>query len=244
MVFTVLMKKEFFKMKATNKKITDVFFDLDHTLWDFEKNSALAFETVFKMQDIDIIMTEFLKFYVPINRAYWERYRKDEISQKELRYGRLKDTFDLMQYTIEDDLIIFLSQEYLHFLPKYNHLFEGTIEILEYLKPNYNLHIITNGFAVIQENKLNNSYITHYFKSITNSEMAGVKKPNPFIFEYALDLANAKKENSIMIGDCLEADVQGALDAGIDAIFFNENNVKVVADIKQVNHLLELKKYL
>lgn len=231
-------------MKATSKKITDVFFDLDHTLWDFEKNSALAFETVFKMQDIDIIMTEFLKFYVPINRAYWERYRKDEISQKELRYGRLKDTFDLMQYTLEDDLIIFLSQEYLHYLPKFNHLFEGTIEILEYLKTNYNLHIITNGFAVIQENKLNNSYITHYFKSITNSEMAGVKKPNPFIFEYALDLANTKKENSIMIGDCLEADVQGALDAGIDAIFFNENNAKVVADIKQVNHLLELKKYL
>lgn len=231
-------------MSTKKTNITDVFFDLDHTLWDFEKNSALAFETVFKMQDVDIIMTEFLNFYVPINRAYWERYRKDEISQKELRYGRLKDTFDLMQFTIEDDLIIFLSQEYLHYLPKFNHLFEGTIEILEYLKTNYNLHIITNGFAVIQENKLNNSYITHYFKSITNSEMAGVKKPNPFIFEYALDLANAKKENSIMIGDCLEADVQGALDAGIDAIFFNENNVKVVADIKQVNHLLELKKYL
>jgi putative hydrolase of the HAD superfamily len=129
-------------------------------------------------------------------------------------------------------------------LPKYNHLFEGTIEILEYLKAKYNLHIITNGFAEIQENKLNNSYITHYFKSITNSEMAGVKKPNPLIFEYALDLAKAKKENSIMIGDCIEADVQGALDAGLDAIFFNENNTKVTEKIKQVNHLLELKKYL
>jgi putative hydrolase of the HAD superfamily len=129
-------------------------------------------------------------------------------------------------------------------LPKYNHLFEGTIEILEYLKAKYNLHIITNGFAEIQENKLNNSYITHYFKSITNSEMAGVKKPNPLIFEYALDLAKTKKENSIMIGDCIEADVQGALDAGLDAIFFNENNTKVTEKIKQVNHLLELKKYL
>ena len=231
-------------MNTTNRNITDVFFDLDHTLWDFEKNSALAFETVFKMQDIELNMDAFLDFYVPINREYWERYRKDEITQKQLRFGRLKDTFDLLEFTIDDASVVFLSEQYIYYLPKYNHLFEGTIEILEYLKAKYNLHIITNGFAEIQENKLNNSYITHYFKSITNSEMAGVKKPNPLIFEYALDLAKTKKENSIMIGDCIEADVQGALDAGLDAIFFNENNTNVTKKIKQVNHLLELKKYL
>ncbi len=235
---------EFFKMKTTNINITDVFFDLDHTLWDFEKNSALAFENVFKIQEISVNMTDFLKFYVPINREYWERYRKDEITQKELRFGRLKDTFDLLEFVIDDLTIIFLSEQYLYYLPKYNHLFEGTIEILDYLKPKYNLHIITNGFAEIQENKLNNSYITHYFKSITNSEMAGVKKPNSIIFEYALNLAKAKKENSIMIGDCIDSDVQGALDAGLDAILFNESNARVADNIKQVNHLLELKNYL
>ena len=137
-----------------------------------------------------------------------------------------------------------MSEEYIFYLPKYNHLFEGTIEILDYLKPKYNLHIITNGFAEIQGNKMNNSYISHYFKTITNSEMAGVKKPNSLIFDYALDLAQAKKENSIMIGDCIEADVQGALDAGLDAILFTESSEQVVENIKQVNHLLELKKYL
>ena len=231
-------------MKTKHANITDVFFDLDHTLWDFEKNSALAFETVFKMQKMSVNMNDFLQFYVPINLKYWERYRKDEISQKELRLGRLKETFDLLEFPIEDQSILILSEQYIHYLPKYNHLFEGTIEILEYLNLKYNLHIITNGFSEIQENKLNNSNITHYFKTVTNSEMVGVKKPNALIFEYALGLAKAKKESSIMIGDCLEADVQGALDAGLDAIFFNGNN-KVVADnIKQVNHLLELKKYL
>lgn len=227
-----------------NNTITDVFFDLDHTLWDFEKNSALAFETVFKIQDLDVDMANFLSFYVPINKEYWERYRKDEVTQKELRYGRLKETFDLIGYAVSDDLIDLLSVEYIRYLPKFNHLFDGAIEILDYLKPKYNLHIITNGFAEIQGNKLNNSYITHYFKTITNSEMAGVKKPNQKIFEYALDLAETRKENSIMIGDCIDADVKGALDAGLDAILFNENNVPIAENIKQINHLLELKKYL
>ena len=228
----------------TNINITDVFFDLDHTLWDFEKNSVLAFETIFKMQDLAINMTDFLQFYMPINREYWERYRKDEITQKELRFGRLKDTFDLMKFNISDDTILFLSEQYLYYLPKYNHLFEGTIEILEYLRPKYDLHIITNGFAEIQGNKMDNSNISHYFKTITNSEMAGVKKPNRLIFDYALDLARTQKESSIMIGDCIEADVKGALDAGLDAIFFNEMNQPVAKNIKQINHLLELKNYL
>lgn len=235
---------EFFKMKIENLNITDVFFDLDHTLWDFEKNSALAFEKVFEKQNIQINNAAFLLHYIPINRKYWEMYRKDEITQLELRFGRLKETFDLLNYTIADDAIVFLSEQYIHYLPKYNHLFDGAIPILDYLKEKYNLHIITNGFAEIQENKLNNSYITSYFKTITNSEMAGFKKPNRMIFEYALDLAKAKKENSIMIGDCLEADVQGALDAGLDAIFFNESKVEVLQNIKQVNHLIELKKFL
>ena len=231
-------------MKTINTTITDVFFDLDHTLWDFEKNSALAFETVFQTQKLVINMPNFLQFYVPINREYWERYRKDEITQKQLRYGRLKDAFDLIDYTISDEMIELLAVEYIRYLPKFNHLYDGTIEILEYLKPKYNLHIITNGFAEIQGSKLDNSYITHYFKTITNSEMAGVKKPNLKIFEFALNLAQAKKEASIMIGDCIEADVQGALDAGLDAVFFNEYKVPVDNAIKQVNHLLELKKIL
>jgi putative hydrolase of the HAD superfamily len=196
------------------------------------------------MQDLEVNMTEFLRIYAPINREYWERYRKDEINQKEMRLGRLKDTFDLLEFSIDDTSIVILSEQYIHYLPKYNHLYDGTIEILDYLKTKYSLHIITNGFAEIQGNKLNNSCITHYFKTITNSEMAGVKKPNSLIFEYALDLAKAKKENSIMIGDCIEADVQGALDAGLDAILFNENNMLVTENIKQVSHLLELKKYL
>ena len=225
-------------------KIDHVFFDLDHTLWDFEKNSALAIETIFNKHAINVNLQLFLFHYVPINIKYWELYRVDKITQLELRLGRLKDTFELLNFQIDDDKIIFLSEEYIEYLPKFNHLFDGAIEILDYLKPKYNLHIITNGFQEIQDNKLKNSNIDHYFTTITNSEMAGVKKPNPKIYDYAITEANASKSNSIMIGDCIEADVKGALNFGMQAILFNIDPSKSYDNIKQVSHLLELKNHL
>ncbi|WP_395057808.1 YjjG family noncanonical pyrimidine nucleotidase [Flavobacterium sp.] len=229
-------------MKNTN--IKDVFFDLDHTLWDFDRNSELTFEAIFNKNHPTIETKDFIEKYVPINQACWKLYQYDKITHAELRYNRLKHSFDAIDYIISDEEIDSIANDYIRFLPENNHLFDGAIELLDYLKPKYNLHIITNGFADVQFKKLNNSKIGSYFHSITNSEMAGVKKPNPIIFRYALDLAKAQKEFSIMIGDCLEADVQGALDAGLDAIFFNGSNVQVEQNIKQVSHLLELKKYL
>lgn len=224
--------------------IKDVFFDLDHTLWDFDKNSELTFENIFNRNHQTIETKEFIEKYVPINQACWKLYQYDKITHEELRYNRLKHSFDAINYAISDEQIENIAQEYIQLLPENNHLFEGAFEVLEYLNQKYKLHIITNGFAEVQYKKLSNSNIGSYFQTITNSEMAGVKKPNPIIFEYALDLAQAKKASSIMIGDCLEADVQGALDAGLDAIFFNASNVQVKDNIKQVNHLIELKKYL
>ena len=224
--------------------ITDVFFDLDHTLWDFEKNSALAFEKVLKKHVVNVDLKVFLLHYVPLNLKYWELYRHEKVTQEVLRYGRLKDTFDLLHYEIDDETIDLLSKDYIHYLPQFNHLFEGTIDVLDYLKPKYNLHIITNGFQEVQAGKMKNSGIYTYFQTITNSEMAGVKKPNPKIFEYALSSANVEKQNAIMIGDCIDADVNGALDFGMDAIHFNEGHIKIPSHIKQINHLIELKKYL
>jgi len=223
--------------------ITDIFFDLDHTLWDFERNSALAFETVLAKHNIGVGLPEFLRHYVPLNLEYWEKYRKEEVTQAELRYGRLKDTFDRLEYAVDDTLIDKLSDDYIFHLPQHNHLFDGTLEILDYLSGKYRLHIITNGFHDVQYKKINNSNIGHYFTTVTNSEMAGVKKPNPLIFAYALERANVQKENCVMIGDCIEADVRGAISFGIDAILFSENPGQAVG-IKQVSRLQDLKKYL
>lgn len=224
--------------------ITDVFFDLDHTLWDFDKNSELTFETIFNKNHPSVETKSFIEKYVPINQECWKLYQYDKITHEELRYNRLKHSFDALDYSISDEEIDVIANDYIRFLPENNHLFDGTFEVLEYLNQKYNLHIITNGFAEVQYKKINNSNIGSYFQTVTNSEMAGVKKPNPIIFDYALDLAKAKKENSIMIGDSFEADVQGALNAGLDAIFFNESKIHIEQNIKQINHLLELKKYL
>ena len=229
-------------MKIEN--IKDVFFDLDHTLWDFDKNSEITFENIFKRNHPTVEIKSFINEYVPINQACWKLYQYDKITHQELRYNRLKQSFDALNYSISDKEIDQIADEYIEFLPDNNHLFDGTFEILDYLNDKYNLHIITNGFADVQFRKISNSNLTGYFNTITNSEMAGVKKPNPIIFEYALDLAKAKKEHSIMIGDSLDADVLGALDSGLDAIFFNEALHPVEGHIKHINHLLEIKKYL
>ena len=227
-----------------NSLITDVFFDLDHTLWDFDKNSELAFDKIFKENFPTINTKMFIEVYVPINQACWKLYQFDKITHIELRYKRLKDSFDAINYTISDNQIDKIANDYISFLPENNLLFDGAKEILDYLNPKYNLHIITNGFAEVQYKKLKNSGISDYFVSVTNSEMAGVKKPNPKIFDFAVNSANTHKQNCIMIGDCLDADVNGALNYGIDAIFFNESNQEVSSHIKQINHLIELKKYL
>ena len=232
------MKLQDFKHKK------HLFFDLDYTLWDFDKNSAFAFETIFKERDFEISLDDFLKIYIPRNQHYWKLYQVNQISHEELRYFRLKDVFDALKFEVSDAIIDQISDDYIKYLPEHNHLFDGAIEILDYLKPNYKLHIITNGFASVQTKKLNNSKIGHYFDTITNSEMAGVKKPHPTIFDFALSLANALKEESLMIGDSYEADIVGAQEAGIEAIFFNEQNVEVENQVLQIKHLLDLKNIL
>ena len=224
------------------KHIKNIFFDLDHTLWDFDTNSELAFDKIFKKDHPTIVTKNFIEKYVPINQACWKLFQVDKITQQELRYNRLKNSFDAINYRISDEQIHIISKEYIDYLPHFNHLFDDAIAVLDYLNANYNLHIITNGFAEVQEKKIKNSNIFHFFKTITNSEMAGAKKPNPIIFEHALHLAGAKKNESIMIGDCLDADVNGALDFGFDAIFFNPNKIEVAQNIKQIYTLIELKK--
>ncbi|GAA4240073.1 MULTISPECIES: YjjG family noncanonical pyrimidine nucleotidase [Winogradskyella] len=225
-------------------EIKHVFFDLDHTLWDFDKNSGLTFEKIFKLNTIEVNLDDFLRVYEPINFKYWKLYREEKVTKSNLRYGRLRETFDKIGVKVEDEMIYHLSESYIDHLSTFNHLFDGTFEILNYLKDKYQLHIITNGFEEAQDKKMTTSNIKPYFKTVTNSEMVGVKKPNPKIFNFALDWAKAKPHESVMIGDSLEADIEGAHNIGMDTIHFdykdthNNHKYKRITNLKTlVNHL-------
>ena len=226
-------------------EIKHIFFDLDHTLWDFEKNSNLTFKQLFETHQLEIELEAFLAVYSPINFEYWKRYREERVSKEDLRYGRLKDTFDALNFNVSDELIHQLSYDYIAVLPYHNHLFEGVFELLDYLKSKYTLHIITNGFEEVQNLKLEKSGIIKYFDEVVTSESVGVKKPNPRVFMYALDKVGATPENSIMVGDNLEADIIGALNCGITSIHFNLNDEKFEQKkYISVSSLLEIKQYL
>lgn len=229
-------------MKLTN--VDHIFFDLDHTLWDFDKNSGLAYAKIFEKHSIQADLATFLSIYEPINFQYWKWYREDRVTKKQLRYGRLKKTFEILKMKVNDSLIDRLSEDYITFLPDHNHLFDGALEILGYLNAKYTLHIITNGFHEVQHQKLDNSKIACYFETVTSSELAGVKKPNPKIFHHALDVAGAHSEQSVMIGDTYEADILGAHGVEMRSICFNYHKATMPSEQRVIDKLIEIKKYL
>lgn len=229
-------------MKWNN--VEHIFFDLDHTLWDFDKNSELAFDLIFKKNKIEVELSEFLAVYIPLNEYYWKLYRENKVSQKDLRFLRLKESFDSLKIVLENKIIETLALDYIQHLPKNNFLLEGVEEILPYLARKYKLHIITNGFKEVQYLKLENSGIFNFFSSITTSEEAGAKKPDKEIFHFALRTTGAEREKSVMIGDNLEADIIGAVDFGMRTMLFNYKAQEFPLHYFQIKKLKEIPLYL
>lgn len=224
--------------------VTDIFFDLDHTLWDFEKNSGLAFNEIFIELNFPFSLDVFLKLYNPINHAQWKLYRENKITQEDLRFNRLNKTFEKLNYSASIGLIDKISEQYITYLSTFPHLFEGAIELLEALKSRFKLHIITNGFDKVQQFKIENSGIKSFFEFVFTAEKVGFKKPHPEIFIQSLKTVNTTAEASIMIGDSFEADILGALNQGMQAIHFNSHNEEVHAKCPIVYSLAELKALL
>jgi putative hydrolase of the HAD superfamily len=222
-------------------KVTDIFFDLDHTLWDFEKNSEITFNLIFEKHNIKIGLKDFMEVYKPVNFKYWNMYRRNQIDSVNLRYYRLKEVFDTLEVKTERSFIDLIANEYIENLSKQVHLFPDAEDTLNYLAAKYKLHIITNGFEIIQHKKIKSSGIDHFFQTVTTAEGSGYKKPDKRIFDHALQKAKTSHKTSIMIGDSLEADIQGAKDYGMNAIFFGK---KPNFDIHHVEHLKDLKTVL
>jgi len=209
--------------------IKDIFFDLDRTLWDFEKNSQktlLSLIDQFNLFSLGIHDSfEFINKYKVHNARLWDLYRVNKINKSDLRTDRFLLT--LKEYSIFDKkLAEDIGNMYVKESPLKKELLPFTLDVLAYLHKKYKLHIITNGFDEVQHVKLKYSNLDSFFNCIITSEKVGFKKPNKKIFEYALNCANANPEESVMIGDDLEADILGAQQAGMHVIFFNPQKKK------------------
>lgn len=230
------------------KHVKHIFFDLDHTLWDFEKNSREAIFHLFLEYGLAAVCKTdfegFITVYEGINHELWRLYALQQVSKEELRYQRFHKTFLHFKY---DDVEVARrwADEYLSISPYKTHLIEGSLEVLNYLKAkDYVLHIITNGFKEVQHIKLSESKLKDFFHHIIISEDHGVNKPDIRIFELAQSLSGAEKPECIMIGDNYETDILGALNADWKAVYFSgtpqQNAGPGFYQISALKQLLEL----
>jgi putative hydrolase of the HAD superfamily len=227
----------------------DLFFDLDHTLWDFELNSKETMQELYINHHIAALgITDFDAFfniYTAHNHRLLDRYSKGFIKQEELRWKRIY--LSLLDFKIANEqLSKEMSLEFLQILPTKKKLFPHTIEILNYLKEkDYKMHLITNGFESVQMQKIKNANIAHYFTEVVTSETSNSLKPNKEIFEFALKTTNATLSESIMIGDNETADIQGGINIGMDTVFVNHLNVApTIPATYTITHLKELEALL
>ncbi|MCX6218446.1 YjjG family noncanonical pyrimidine nucleotidase [Spirosoma sp.] len=201
-----------------------LFFDLDHTLWDFDRNSAECITELydtFRLADLGIeSAAEFSRQFVAINRQLWADFDKNLIEHTYIRKHRFPLVFRAMGVD-ESAVHADMNVEYLKLLPRKPHLLESAKELLDHLNGRYTMHIITNGFAEIQAVKMDSAEIAHYFTHVITSENANAKKPNPLVFQYAMEISGTNPSESLMIGDNYEADILGAKGVGLDTVFYN-----------------------
>jgi putative hydrolase of the HAD superfamily len=224
-------------------KYKHLFFDLDHTLWDFDANSRLTLEEIYISFDLELKGVHsfelFYKNYLEHNEKLWARYRNGTIKSDELRWKRM--ALSLLDFKIGDEsLAKEMGTVFLEGLPNRNLVFPDALETLGYLRDKgYQLHLITNGFEVTQHHKLRNSGLDRFFIEVITSEGSNSLKPHKEIFDYALQKANAETADCIMIGDSIEADIIGAINAGMDQVFVNHLNIKT--DVKPTFTVYSLK---
>ena len=205
--------------------IQHIFFDLDHTLWDFETNAHSALHDLYHQLHLArkgvTSFDLFIQKYLYHNELMWNKYHQGKISSDELKWKRMYVT--LLEFKIGDEqLAKQMASTFLEILPEKKAVFVGAFETLDYLlAKKYKLHLITNGFEKTQHRKLASSGLAKYFTQVITSEATGFVKPNKEIFDYALQQANATTTNSIMIGDNIEADIKGAYNAGWQTVFAN-----------------------
>jgi putative hydrolase of the HAD superfamily len=224
-----------------------IFFDLDHTLWDFERNSAETLDELFEQHQLARLgmrCSDFVDTYSHTNHELWALYNRGVISQEELRSTRFPIVFERLGLS-RSQVPQGIGEDYLLRCPSKPYLLPYAKEVLDYLAPQYQLHIITNGFPETQQIKLQSSNITHYFAHVITSAEAQCKKPEPYIFTFLVEKLRTQAAQCLMIGDNLATDVQGAHNAGIDAVYFNPQKIPHKSEVRyEISCLSQLKEIL
>ncbi|MFD3293146.1 YjjG family noncanonical pyrimidine nucleotidase [Aquirufa sp. KTFRIE-69F] len=217
-----------------------LFFDWDHTLWDHDLNAKEVLLDLAAEYSLAIEPLSYWATFEKINTSLWDQYAAGEISQAELRETRFVRFFQ--ELGVEGPSSEF-GDKYLERAPRKTNLMPGAFEIIQDLAAHFPLYILTNGFDDIQYVKIEGAGMRSFFKEIITSQQVGTKKPNPLFYEYALERAGIQPGEALMIGDHIEADVRGALNAGIPAIHYNP--FSVATDLPhEIQHLDELRSLL
>lgn len=227
--------------------IEHIFFDLDHTLWDYERNSEHALHELygrFSLNELGLRpKSRFIEVFHKANLTVWNLFDENRMNRDELRNKRMELVYD--EFGLSESPPEGFHEAYYAICSNGKILIPGTEEILSWLQVRYRLHIITNGFEDAQHEKLRNSGIANYFETVTTSERADSKKPDPAYFEFALHQASANIENSLVIGDGLRTDVAGARRFGLPVIWFNPDNaLPPFEDLAFITTLPDLKTLL
>ena len=224
--------------------IKHIFFDLDHTIWDFDRNAEETLHELYQKYRLNELglssAADFIIAYTANNHRLWADYHLGKITKETLRAERFHKTF--IELGIHPEKVPQqFENDYVQISPTKTNLFDGSEQVPTYLQKKYTLHIISNGFKETTLTKMHLSGLDPYFENVIISEDVGVNKPDKAIFEYALNKAAAQKQESIMIGDSIEADIRGAQAYGIKAIYFNPLKKEKPGDVEwEVYHLEEL----
>ena len=247
-VHVSISENQFLRVSQNSNKYKHLFFDLDKTIWDFDKNSVEALNEIFntyQLFDLGISDKEkYIKIYKIINDNCWTLYRQKKITRDELRIVRFKKTLEYFKIK-NNPLAEKLAESYFELSSNKTNLTPNCRDILEYLFPNYQMHIITNGFEEAQHKKIANSGLNKFFKNIFTSEKIGCAKPDPLIFKYALQATGASFKESLMIGDDWNADVNGAKNVYMDQVYYHNDCLSNGQDpTYHIGDLTELKIFL
>lgn len=227
-------------------KIATVFFDLDHTLWDYDTNALETLKEIYDQFEVSKVYDDFHAFssrFFTENGKLWEKYNRGDIDReyiRQTRFAQLLQGSKLSQSSVPVEMSDYFTIEG----PRKSALIDGSREILEYLAPKYRLAVITNGFTDVQAVKMSSAGIDHYFETVITSESAEARKPSAEIFDHALALTGNKTEEVVMIGDNLDTDIRGAVAANWQSVWLTESEEEPPEKAVKVRKLEEIESLL